>query len=157
MTVIITAERPDTADGLALIDELELYFTDVYGGEGYGQSAAEMIANDVVFFVLREDGEAAGCGGVKLVGDEYSELMRVFVRPQYRGKGYGGMIVEHLEAYTRDHGIDIVRLGTGIRQPEAHAMYARMGYQHISPFGDHTDVELSMYLEKTFVPSGTGI
>ncbi|MEZ4639959.1 MAG: hypothetical protein R2856_34225 [Caldilineaceae bacterium] len=32
--------------------------------------------------VARNDGEAAGCGGVQIFGQEYGELKRMYVRPR---------------------------------------------------------------------------
>ena len=74
---LITAERPDTPDALALIAELEAALEPLYPPEShYGLSVERLIAEAVPFFVLRSGGSAAGCGGVKLFGTAYGEIKR---------------------------------------------------------------------------------
>ena len=149
MTVKINVERPDSADGRSMIDELERYFNSVYGEyDGYGASPEQMIADNVAFFVLREDGRAAACGGVKLYGTEYGELKRIFVRPGYRGKGYGRRIVDQLAVHAQQHGVGTLCLETGAHQPEAIAMYERLGFERIPRFGDYPSDPLSVYFQK---------
>ena len=149
MTVTTALERPDSPDGRAMIDELERYFNSVYGEyDGYGASPEQMIADNVAFIVLREDGEAVACGGIKLYGTEYGELKRIFVRPGYRGKGYGRQIVDELAAHARQHGVSLLRLETGVHQPEAIAMYERLGFERIPRFGDYPADPLSVYFKK---------
>jgi len=40
-------------------------------------------------------------------------------------------------------------LGTGIRQPEALALYRSAGFREIEPFGDYLPDPLSLFMEKT--------
>ena len=56
--------------------------------------------------------------------------------------------MEHLADYAREHGIPILRLETGVYQPEAIGLYERMGYQRIGPFGEYKEDPLSVYFEK---------
>jgi len=43
-------------------------------------------------------------------------------------------MLSRLEGYAREHGIDLVRLETGIHQESAIRMYERWGYVRIPPF-----------------------
>ena len=101
------------------------------------------------FFVLRSDGTAAGCGGVKLFGTAYGEIKRMYVRPQFRGRGFAKLILNHLSDYARAHGVTLLRLETGIHQHEAIALYEGMGFHRISPFGDYREDPLSLFYEKS--------
>src|SRR5437763_7234933 len=100
MEATITSERPDTADARALIDELESHLATLYPRESrHGFSVERLIAENVAFFVLRDDdGAAAGCGGVQLVGNEFAELKRMYVRPAHRDRGFGRLMLAHLAA-----------------------------------------------------------
>lgn len=92
------------------------------------------------FFVLRSDGTAAGCGGVLFVDDvdlRYGEIKRMHVRPAFRGAGFGRRILDHLAGHARSHGITRLRLETGVYQREAIALYERMGFARIPPFGPY--------------------
>jgi GNAT superfamily N-acetyltransferase len=55
----------------------------------------KLIAEGVAFFVLRQSVTPAGCGGIQLFGTEYGELKRMYVRPAFRGRGYGRLMLDH--------------------------------------------------------------
>lgn len=149
MTTIISPEHPDTDDARLLIEELESHLAPLYPQVNrFGYSADKLIQQGVAFFVTRQDGAPAGCGGVQFYGMEYGELKRMFVRPQFRGLGLGKLMLEHLEGHTRKHNIPLLRLETGIYQKEAIVLYERMGYRTCPPFGEYTTSPLNMFFEK---------
>src|SRR5829696_2897727 len=140
MSAMITAERPDSADAVALITELEAQLALLYPSESrHGLSVERLLAEAVAFFVLRSDGTPAACGGVKLFGSEYGELKRMYVREQFRGLGFGRLMLDHLADYTRAQGVALLRLETGIHQHAAIGMYERTGFYRIPPFGPYTN------------------
>ena len=98
-----------------------------------------LVAEGVAFFVLRVAGEATGCGGIKLFGREYGELKRMYVRPQFRGLGYGKLLLDQLANHVRSEGVSVLRLETGIHQQEAIRMYERAGFRRIPAFGSYLD------------------
>jgi putative acetyltransferase len=149
MSTTITRERPDTPDAIALILELEAELDPLYPRTSrHGYSVDKLIAQGVIFFVVRSDGAAAGCGGVQLFGAEYGELKRMYVRPAFRGQGIAKQLLEHLEDYTRDQQIGLLRLETGIHQHAAIGLYERMGYQPIPPFGAYREDPNSLFFER---------
>jgi len=149
MAAIITLERPDSADALGLITELEAHLEPLYPRESrHGYSVGKLLAHAVAFFVLRHDGMPAGCGGIQLFGSAYGELKRMYVRPRFRGLGFGKLLLEHLADYARAHGVGLLRLETGIHQKEAIRLYERMGFQRIPPFGAYVEDPLSLFYEK---------
>ena len=149
MSAIITAERPDSADAIVLITELEAHLDPLYPATSrHGYSVEKLIAQAVAFFVLRDNGTPAGCGGIQLFGMEYGELKRMYVRPQFRRLGYGKLLLNHLADYARARGIGLVRLETGIHQATAIRLYERAGFQRIPPFGDYKEDSLSVFYEK---------
>ena len=148
-TITIVEERPDTADATQLIAELESVLAPLYPVESrHGFSIDKLIREGVAFFVTRYDGTPAGCGGIKLYDSEYGEVKRMYVKPEFRGVGLGKRMLEHLAAYTTQHGISILRLETGIHQTEAIGLYERFGFQRIPPFGDYFDDPVSLCYEK---------
>ena len=149
MTTMIVPERPDTADAQMLIAELEQHLAPFYPATSrHGYSVEKLIRQGVAFFIARQDDVPAGCGGVQFFGTEYGELKRMFVRPQFRGLGLAKLMLQHLEQHTREHGIHLLRLETGIHQKEAIGLYERMGFQSIPPFGEYLDDPLSRFFEK---------
>jgi putative acetyltransferase len=149
MPAIITPERPDTADASALIAELEAHLVPLYPTESrHGYSIEKLIAEAVAFFVVRDDGTPAGCGGIRIFDSEYGELKRMYVRPQYRGQGFAKLMLDHFADYARSQGVGLLRLETGIYQRAAIGLYERMGFRSIPPFGDYKEDPLSRFYEK---------
>ena len=150
--ITIHAERPDAPDARALIGELDALLEPLYARESrHGYSVEELLAERVAFFVARRDGEPAGCGGVRVVGREYAELKRMYVRPQFRGEGVGSALLGHLTEHARASGVPLLRLETGIYQREAIRLYERAGFRRIPPFADYTDDLVSRCYEKQLV------
>jgi GNAT superfamily N-acetyltransferase len=148
-SAIITRERPDTPDAILLITELEGHLELLYPPESrHGLNVEQLIAEDVAFFLLLWNGTPAGCGGVKLFGADYGEVKRMYVRPQFRGLGFGTIMLNHLSDFARTQGVGLLRLETGIHQHEAIGLYERMGFRRIPPFGAYTDDPLSLCYEK---------
>jgi GNAT superfamily N-acetyltransferase len=146
---VIAEERPDTPDALTLIAELEGHLDPLYPRESrHGYSVEKLLQERVAFFVMREAGEPAGCGGVQLLGTEYGELKRMWVRPQFRGLGFGKLMLNHLAHYARQRGVGLLRLETGIHQKEAIGLYERFGFKCVPPFGEYKEDPLSIFYEK---------
>ena len=152
MPAVISRERPDSADAVALITELEAHLAVLYPPESrHGYSVDKLIVQAVAFFVLRDNDTPAGCGGIQLFGTEYGELKRMYVRPHFRGFGFGKLLLDHLADYARAHGVGLLRLETGIHQTAAIRLYERTGFQRIPPFGAYVEDPLSLFYEKRMV------
>lgn len=152
MPTLIAPERPDTPDAQALIAELDAYLTPLYPPEScHGYSVEKLIAEAVAFFVIRHDGLPVGCGGVKFFGTEYGEIKRMYVRPQFRGRGFAKRMLNHLADYARQQGVGLLRLETGIYQVASIKLYEQMGFRSIPPFGEYQEDPLSIFYEKSLV------
>jgi len=155
MAVEIALERPDTPDATSLILELEAHLAPRYpAASRHGFSIERLLAEGVDFYVLRADGEPAACGGVLMVDGEtddaatYAEVKRMYVRPAFRGSGFGKAILDRLASRAAERGVDVLRLETGIHQVEAIGLYERTGFRRIEAFGPYVDDPLSRYYEK---------
>ncbi|MBW7884529.1 MAG: GNAT family N-acetyltransferase [Caldilineaceae bacterium] len=152
MSVVIAREDPETRDAVSLITELEAYLEPLYPpASRHGYSVDKLRAEAVAFFLLRTDGTPACCCGIKLVGREYGEIKRLYVRPQFRGFGFAKLMINHLADYAFAHNITLLRLETGIHQREAIGLYERLGFYRIPPFGPYTNDPLSLCYEKRIV------
>ena len=149
MTAVITPADPASPDATALIAELDAHLEPLYpSASRHGFSVQKLIADAVAFFVIREGGAPAGCGGIKLFGIEYGEIKRMYVRPQFRGQRLGKLMLDHLAGYARSHGIEVLRLETGIHQHAAIRLYEGEGFRRIPPFGPYRDDPVSRCYEK---------
>jgi putative acetyltransferase len=149
MTAVITPADPASPDATALIAELDAHLEPLYpSASRHGFSVQKLIADAVAFFVIRDGGAPAGCGGIKLFGTEYGEIKRMYVRPQFRGQRLGKLMLDHLADYARSHGVEVLRLETGIHQHAAIRLYEGEGFRRIPPFGPYRDDPVSRCYEK---------
>lgn len=140
---------PSSPQARVLIAELDDYLAELYPAESnHGLSVEALLDPAVRFFLATCGGETVGCGGYKLLAPDVAEIKRMYVRPAYRGSGYGRVILYQLEVAARAQGIKVLRLETGVWQPEALGLYERCGYYRIGPFADYWDDPLCLFYEK---------
>ena len=157
MRISIQRERPDQPEVAALLRELDAHLSALYPAEScHHLRVDELLAPGVAFFVLRSAGSAAGCAALR-PGDtgDYLEVKRMFVRPAYRGRGYGRMLLDHLGDHARELGCRCLRLETGVYQQAAIGLYESAGFYRIAPFGEDTDDPLSLCYEWRLAESTT--
>ena len=100
------------------------------------------------FFVAYSNADPVGCGAVRRIEPDVAEIKRMYVAPANRGRGIGGMILAQLEAEARRLGVRRLVLETGPRQPEAIAIYKRVGFVEIPLFGEYSDPRFSLCMAK---------
>lgn len=150
----VALEPADQPEVIALIDELDRYQDSLYPPESRHSIDIGALSQPNVLFAVARAGsqrEAVGCGAIVL-GPEFGELKRVFVRPDQRGKGIAQALLRLLEATAADKGCAVLMLETGPSQPEALALYDRFGYAHRGPFGGYRPDPLSVFMEKRLLP-----
>jgi len=148
VTITIAEERPDHPDAIGLITELEAHLEPLYPSTSrHGFSVEKLLAENVPFFVLREDGAPAACAGIKLVTPDFGEVKRMYVRPAFRGRGFGAMMLDQLAGYARSRGLPLLRLETGIHQHTAIKVYEAYGFRRIPPFPPYREDPLSICYE----------
>ncbi|MBN8754806.1 MULTISPECIES: GNAT family N-acetyltransferase [Variovorax] len=145
----ISLESPAQPDVIQLIDDLDAYQKPLYPPESHhGIDIAALSAPNVLFAVARDaGGKAVGCGAI-VVGTEFGELKRMFVRPENRGQGIAARVLNFLESEAAAKGCTTFMLETGPSQPEAISLYARAGYQPRGPFGDYGPDPFSVFMQK---------
>jgi GNAT superfamily N-acetyltransferase len=149
---VISLERPDSDDAIALITELEADLDPLYPTESrHGYSVEKLLREGVFFFIIRDNGTLIGCGGVQFFDTDYGELKRMYIRPQFRGLGFARLMLDHLADHARSNGINVLRLETGIHQHAAITLYERAGFRSIPPFGEYKPDPLSRFYEKSLL------
>jgi putative acetyltransferase len=77
----------------------------------------------------------AGCVALHRINPGICEMKRLYLRPQYRGKGLGRLLAETVIAEARAAGYGKMRLDTVEPvMPNAVAMYRRLGFKEIEPY-----------------------
>ena len=138
----------DDEDFLALVEMLdaELRISDGEEHGFYAQFNKPVGLNGVVVAYLDE--LPVGCGAFKKYSDETAEIKRMFVRPNARGNRIGGAILSELERWAGESFSECI-LETGLKQPEAIALYKRSGYEVIPNYGQYAGVENSVCMKRT--------
>lgn len=145
-----TIERVDWHDERAVAlraamdDEIGPRYAPVFAefDEQTRAALAEDFAVDpatIVDVVLVRDaaGEPVGHAALRALGGEL-EVKRVFVQRRARGQGASRVLMSALERLALARGASQLILQTGDRQPEAIALYERIGYRPIEVFPPYT-------------------
>jgi len=145
-----TLDQPEVRDMLARLDA---WCAALYPAESnHLMDIESLLRGDVLFLVARDvDGSAVGCAALVSRQDDgaaYGEIKRMFVDERRRGLGTGGKLLDHLVMFARMSGLSVLRLETGIRQPDAIALYERAGFVRRAPFGEYREDPLSIFMEK---------
>jgi transketolase len=118
------------------------------GANHFRLDPAEVAEGQGAFLVAFAGGEAVGCGAVRKNDATTAEIKRMYVRPAARGGGIARRVLEELEREARRLGVARVVLETGIRNPEAIALYQRAGYAEIPLFGEYLGSPFSVCMAK---------
>ena len=138
----------DDADFLRLTEELMAEYVALYGEEALDFSPPSALTEAVCAAVAYCAGEAAASGALRRHDARSAELMRVYVRPDYRCRGLGAHLVSGLEREAKRLGFTRTVLLTGLDMPAALALYSRLGYTRIENFGPMQDDPLCVCFEK---------
>jgi diamine N-acetyltransferase len=63
--------------------------------------------------------------------EDHMELERIYVLPDFQGRGYGAYLLRHAEQYALDHGCTALWLGVWEYNPDAIRFYERHGMRRI--------------------------
>lgn len=80
------------------------------------------------------DDSPAGCVALRQIDTASCEMKRMFVYPEFHGKGVGRALAEAVIESARTLGYRSMLLDTSIRQTEAQDLYRRYGFRDIPPY-----------------------
>jgi putative acetyltransferase len=139
---------PDRDDVRRLISLSDRYLASLYPAESNHPTDIRTLASShVTCLGVLCTGEAVGFGALVRTGPGECELKRMFVAAPHRGRGLGRRILRALEAIAHEER-RVIRLETGVRQPEAIALYRSAGYAEIDAFGSYAPDPLSVFMER---------
>jgi GNAT superfamily N-acetyltransferase len=126
-----------------LDEELEMEFP----GEMEPYAPHNKFSKPIRAILIFEDNVPIACGAFKEIND-HIEIKRMFVHPDYRGKGYSRLILAELEKWGSDLGYTYAILETGIKLIKAVKLYQSSGYSVIPNYGPYTHLESSICMKK---------
>lgn len=148
-SLVITPEDPRRPDAVALVAALDAYLDTLYPpDENYLLDTDRLAQPDICFLLARLDGVAVGCGAVRMDGEGYGEIKRMFVRPEQRGQRIAEKLLDALADIARQQGLSWLKLETGHEQVAAVKLYERCGFRACGPFADYPDNGASLFMER---------
>ena len=97
--------------------------------------------------LAREFDQLAGCVALRPVGPTTCEMKRLFLRPAYRSRGLGRVLVEAIIEEAREIGYTHMRLDTmSDRMGRAIDLYKSIGFVEIEPYY-HSPVDTTKFME----------
>jgi putative acetyltransferase len=148
-------QRAESPDQIAAIRELFLEYAQSLGFslcfESFDQELAALPGDYAPpagrLALATNNGQPAGCVALHKLTPEICEMKRLYVRPQFRGKGLGRELAEKIIAEARQLGYKKLRLDTF--EPimkKAVAMYRQLGFREIPPYRQNP-IEGALYME----------
>lgn len=87
-------------------------------------------------YLLRVDGQNAGCGGMKRLDESRCELKRMYIRPSFRRMGLGRELALRIIEDARAAGYRRMLLDTLPFLQAAKALYRSLGFYEIERYND---------------------
>lgn len=118
----------------------------VYYDDDFGRVEEVYLRSGGEFLVGEVRGEIAAMGGLRPVTGEIAEMVRLRVRPDQQGRGYGAAVVTVLEERAVELGYRVLRADTTVKQPVAMELYRSSGWREID--SRVTGATVTVYFEK---------
>lgn len=145
--IVVRLVECDSPDFAMLVSALDAELEERYPGL---TSDGPPPAQDLLVAVVAYRGDVpVGCGALRELEPGVAEIKRMFVSTEARRLGVARRMLELLESRSRALGHSTVRLGSGVRQPEALHLYESCGYRRIPLFGEYEGAGLCVCYEKT--------
>jgi len=146
----IATETPLSDDVRALVQALNEFTYELTPAEyRHHMSVEQMAQADTTLFVARDgNGATLGMGALRRHAG-VGEVKRMFVKPDARGLGVGGAILERIEALARQEGLSRVVLETGSNFDAAKRVYERGGFQTCEPVLDYPPSDWTAFYAKS--------
>jgi GNAT superfamily N-acetyltransferase len=82
-----------------------------------------------IIYVLEVEDKIVGMGAVKKLEKGVGEIKRMYIRPEYRGRGFGKELLKKLIDKAKEFGFSTVRLESAKFMPTAHHIYRSVGFK----------------------------
>ena len=97
-------------------------------------------------YLARVDGRAAGCIALRRLDGERCEMKRLYVQPQYRGRGLARQLIRRITEDARQIGYRCMLLDTLPVLEDAVRLYRQLGFYEIPCYND-SPVESTLFFQ----------
>ncbi|TFF37929.1 GNAT family N-acetyltransferase [Mucilaginibacter psychrotolerans] len=139
----------DDAQVKQLFKEADDYYATLYPDESNHPAFSEDFKiRKSYFIIVRSEDQIVGCGGILVKDNTWGEVKRMYVSKVHRRNKIGTEILLNILNWSTLNNINILKLETGIYQPEAIALYEKFGFKLIEPFEGYEEDPNSVFYEK---------
>ena len=104
----------------------------------------------IKFWSLWESEKIFGCGALKFLDNEHGEFKSIRIHDDFRNKGYGIKIIDHLIYEAKKLNIKRISLETGAGKffDPARRLFKKCNFEPCQPFAHYKEDKNSLYLTK---------
>ena len=104
----------------------------------------------ITFWSLWKNDKLMGCGALKFLGNNHGEFKSIRVHDNFRNKGNGIKVIEHLIYEARKLNIKRISIETGAGSffKPARKLFKKCNFEPCKPFAHYKDDINSLYLTK---------
>lgn len=107
-----------------------------------------------IYYLLQAQHKIVGMGGLRQIRAKVGEIKRMYIRPQYRGRGLGKVMLQQLLDKAKEFGYYSVYLDSAQFMKTAHRLYYSLGFVDRAEFAEaETPPPLrahAIYMEKPY-------
>jgi putative acetyltransferase len=139
MKLILATSESDIKEARTLLQEYAAWLGISLCFQNFDRELAalpgEYAPPDGRLLLAFEDDELAGCVALRKIRATTCEMKRLFLRPGFRGRGLGRVLVERIIEEARQIGYTQMCLDTlPGRMDQAIALYKSIGFKEIEPY-----------------------
>lgn len=82
-----------------------------------------------IYYLIELNDKVVGMGALRKLRENLCEIKRMYIRPDYRGRGYGKILMQILLEKAKEYNYLLVRLDTGRFMASAQGLYRLVGFQ----------------------------
>ena len=84
--------------------------------------------------LVEVDGEIAGTISLRKIREDAGEIKRLYVKPKFRGKKLGNLMVEKVISISEENGFSKLFLDTSLFMSSAVSLYKKYGFKEIDSY-----------------------
>ena len=119
-------------------------------GSAHVLDIAGLMVPSIKFWSLWENNQLMGCGALKFLDKIHGEFKSIRVHDNFRGKGYGLKIINHLIDQAQKLNIKRISIETGAGDffIPARKLFDNCGFKPCPPFAYYKEDDNSLYFTK---------